>query len=42
VGNLDTCLIYFFIIVEVGNLLENITDPMTIMIRVVGLVARCF
>ena len=45
VGNLDTCLEgYFsiFIITEVGNLLEKITDPMTIMIRVVGLWAGCF
>ena len=25
---------------EVGNLLENITDPMTIMIRVVRWIAR--
>ena len=30
-------LLYFiFIIAELGNLLEKITDPMTIMIRVVG------
>ena len=25
-----------------GNLLEKITDPTTIMIRVIGLMARCF
>ena len=28
--------------IEVGNLLEKITDPTTIMIRVIGLMARCF
>jgi hypothetical protein len=27
---------------EAGNLLEKITDPMTIMIRVVGFTAGCF
>ena len=27
---------------DVGNLLEKIIDPMTIMIRVVGLIAGCF
>jgi hypothetical protein len=40
VGNLDTCLEgYFsiFIITEVGNLLEKITDLMVIIIRVVAL-----
>ena len=29
-----------FIMLKVGNLLEKITDPMTIMIRVVGLMVR--
>jgi hypothetical protein len=28
--------------VEVSNLLEKIIDPMAIMIRVIGLIARCF
>ena len=32
----------FFIIAEVGNLLEKITDPMVIIIRAVELMARCF
>ena len=45
-GNLDTCLgsyfSLFFIIAEVGNLLEKITDPMVIIIKVVGLMAGCF
>ena len=27
---------------EVGNLLEKITDPMVIIIRVVGSMAECF
>ena len=27
---------------EMGNLLEKITDPMVIIIRVVGLMAGCF
>ena len=27
---------------EVGDLLEEITDPMVIIIRVVGLIAECF
>ena len=36
-GNLDTCTM-----VEVGNLLGEITDPMAIIIRVVRLMARCF
>ena len=31
-----------FIMVEVGNLLEKITDPIVIIIRVVGLIAGCF
>ena len=31
-----------FIIAGVGNLLGKITDPITIMIRVVGLMAGCF
>jgi len=45
VGNLDTCLgvtlVYFFM-AEVGNLLEKIIYPMTILIRVVRWMARCF
>ena len=44
VGNLDTCLGKFFqsifIMAEVGNLLEKITNPMVIIIRVVGLMAK--
>ena len=32
----------FFITIEVGNLLEKITDPMTTMIRVVRLMDGCF
>ena len=31
-----------FIMAEVSNLLEKITDPMVIIIRVVGLIAGCF
>ena len=31
-----------FIITEMGNLLEKITDPMTIMIRIVGLMVGYF
>ena len=27
---------------DVGNLLENIIDPMVIIIRVIGLMAGCF
>ena len=45
VGNLDTCLgvtLVYFLMAEVCNLLEKITYPMTIMIGVVGLMARCF
>jgi len=46
VGNLDTCLggyfSIFFIITEVGNLLEKITNLMTIMIRVVELMVGGF
>ena len=45
VGNLDICLVVilvYFIMVEVGNLLEKITYPMTIMIRVVESIAGCF
>ena len=46
VGNLDACLgdyfNLFFIMVEVDNLLEKITDLMIIIIRVVGLMAECF
>ena len=49
VGNLDTCLggyfslfLSIFIMTEVGNLLENIIDPMTVMIRVLRWMARCF
>jgi hypothetical protein len=32
----------YFIIAEVGNLLEKITDPIVIIIRVVGLMAGYF
>ena len=42
VGNLDTYLgvaLVYFIMAEVGNLLRKITDPMVIIIRVVGLIA---
>ena len=45
VGNLNTCLgvtLVYFYNVEVGNLLAKITEPMTIMIRVVILMAGCF
>ena len=45
VCNLDTCLgvtLVYFIIAEVGNLLEKITDSMVIIIRVVELMAECF
>ena len=46
VGDLDICLCgllqSIFMMAEVGNLLEKITDPMIIMIRVIGLMARCF
>ena len=45
VSNLDTYLgSYFsmFIIADVSNLLEKISDPMTIMIRVVRLMAGFF
>ena len=45
-SNLNTCLggllLVYFIMVEIGNLLGNITDPVTIIIRVVGLMAWCF
>ena len=27
---------------EVGNLLEKVTDPMNIIVRVIGLMAGCF
>ena len=49
VGNLDTCLggyfslfLSIFIMTEVGNLLENIIDPMIVTIRVVILMDVCF
>ena len=46
VSNLNTCLegllLVYFIMVEIGNLLENITDLVTIIIRVVGLMAGHF
>ena len=46
VGNLDTYLgrlfQSIFIMAEVGNLLEKITDPMAILIRVVKWMTRCF
>ena len=46
VGNLDTCLGGYFSLFlyndRCGNLLEKITDLMTIMIRVVRWMARCF
>ena len=46
VVNLDIFLgviLIYFIIAEVGNLLENIIDLITIiMIRVTGLMVRCF
>ena len=45
VGNLDICvgvtLVYFYN-GKKGNLLEKITDPMSIMIRVVRLMPGCF
>jgi hemolysin-activating ACP:hemolysin acyltransferase len=44
-GNLYTFLgvtLTYFIMAEVGNLLEKIIDPMTIMIRVTKLIAECF
>ena len=44
-GNLDICLgvaSICFIMLDVGNLLGKITDPMDIIIRVVGLMAGCF
>ena len=45
-SNLNTCLggllLVYFIMVEIGNLLGNITDPVTIIIRVVGLMAWRF
>ena len=31
-----------FIMTEVGYLLEKITDPMIIIIRIVGFMAGCF
>ena len=31
-----------FIMADVGNLIEKVTDSMTIMIRVVRLIAECF
>ena len=46
VDNLDTYLggyfSLFFIMADVCNFLEKIADPMTIMIRVVKWMARCF
>ena len=44
VGNLDICLEGYFslLMAYVGNLLEKITDLMVVIIRVVGLIARCF
>ena len=44
VGNLEICLGGYFslLMAYVGNLLEKITDLMVIIIRVVGLMARCF
>ena len=44
-GNLDTYLrvtLFYFIMAKVGNLLEKIIDIMTIIIRVVRSMARCF
>ena len=42
-GNLDTLLYSIFtIMAHVGNLLGKITDQMTTVIRVVGLMAGCF
>jgi hypothetical protein len=44
-GNLDTCLgvtLIYFIIAEMSNLLGKITNSMTIIVRVVGLMAGCF
>ena len=41
VGNLDICLGGYFSL-KVGNLLGKITNPMAIIIRVVGLMAGCF
>jgi len=37
VGNLDTYLAGYFSLAEVGSLLGKITDPLVIIIRVVGL-----
>ena len=44
VGKLDICLEGYFslLMAQVGNLLEKITDLMVVIIRVVGLMARCF
>ena len=45
VDNLEICLgitLVSFIMVEVSNLLEKITDLMTIIVRVVELMAGCF
>jgi hypothetical protein len=43
VGNLDTCLgCYFSLFSEVSNLLGKIIHPVTIIIRVIGLMAGCF
>ena len=44
VDNLDTCLGGYFslLMAEAGNLLRKITDPMVIIIRVVGLMVGYF
>jgi len=45
VCNLEICLKLLwsiFIMTEVGNLLEKITDPMIIIVRVVELMTGCF
>jgi len=42
VGHILGVTLVIFIMTEVDNLLEKITDPITIMIRVVRLMARCF
>ena len=42
-GNLDRGLLQsFFIMADVDNLLEKITDPMVVIIRVVRLMTGCF
>ena len=42
VGNLDTCLGVCFNLFLVGNLLEKIIDPITIITRIVGWMTGCF